>query len=211
ETPLVPFIDYDNDPANWRALIGVRPHRFTSRQPVFYAGPSCSDNATTGVCLAAPGSDAADAAFAATGQVTETGSRSHLSAMQWGPNDEPGPSYGIGNGGPIPDGQLIGVGILYRSTSTPCTGTIQSVWYSQRVGSDMGICVSVNMTVNSSDGFVEAEQVLDASNNPVLSTLTPPFRVNRVTNPGNLQSIPACPEGTSWDGDSCEAELTDED
>src|SRR5690606_10042124 len=96
ETPLVPFVDYNPEgevieanQVNYRALIGVRPSRFTSRQPVFYTEADCGSQMGA-VCLAEPGSDAANATFSASGVMEETGSISYVYPMQ------SSPSYGIG-------------------------------------------------------------------------------------------------------------------
>ena len=56
ETPIVTFVDYgarvdgSGNELNFRALIGVRDDRFTSRQPIFYSNASC----TTDPCIAGP-------------------------------------------------------------------------------------------------------------------------------------------------------------
>jgi hypothetical protein len=175
ETPLVPFIDYEpvaNSTINFRALIGVRDDRFTSRQPIFYSDTQCTSNP----CIAIAGSEDADTLVAnLTG---ETGSISYLYALQGN-----GPTYGVGAG----TGADVR-GKLYRQDSgVACgAGTLQSMWVSQRVVAGSP-CVDLTASGSTISGasltfFESATEVL-ANGVNALERLTPPFITNTVTTP----------------------------
>ncbi len=125
QAPLVPYVDRTvpplaPDPAhrNYRALIGVRDDRFTSREPVYYSGPDCTGTP----CIKATSDEDADNT-GLSGRPA-TGAVSYLHALQGGPN------YAIGAS---PDGIQ---GHLYRSTALACPIApvdIQSRYLSQKV------------------------------------------------------------------------------
>ncbi len=125
EAPLVPYVDRTvpplaPDPAhrNYRALIGVRDDRFTSREPVYYSGPDCTGTP----CIKGTSDEVAD--NTGLSGLPATGAVSYLKALQGGPN------YAIGAS---PDGIQ---GHLYRSTALACPiapADIQSRYLSQKV------------------------------------------------------------------------------
>lgn len=193
DTPLVPFVDYDYGGApdaypNYRTLIGVRPHRFTSRQPVFYTTDGCAPPADMQVCLAMP--DSSRAAVIVQGALQQAGvdhihySTSYLSQMQEG-----APLYGLGYEA-VDGGQVVG-GILYRSVGDSCGGaTIESVWISEAPGSTIeSICFDV-ASQPADATFLAAAAVL-----PLGEKLKRPFRVNPVSNPIAAELLPPCTEG----------------
>lgn len=125
QAPIVPYIDRSVPPAvpdpahrNYRALIGVRDDRFTSREPVYYSGPDCTGTP----CIKATSDEVAD--NTGVSGIPATGAVSYLNALQGGPN------YAIGAS---PDGIK---GHLYRSTALACPvapADIQSRYLSQLV------------------------------------------------------------------------------
>ncbi len=125
EAPLLAYIDRGVPPLapdpghrNYRALIGVRDDRFTSREPVYYAGPDCTGTP----CIKAVSDEVAD--NTGLSGLPATGAVGYLHALQGGPN------YAIGA---APEGFR---GRLYRSTSLACPVAptdIQSRYLSQKV------------------------------------------------------------------------------
>ncbi|MBB1361067.1 hypothetical protein H5125_02700 [Shewanella sp. SR44-4] len=125
ETPIVPFIDggvapLAPDPAhkNYRAILGVRDDRFTSREPVYYDSPNCTGNP----CIKGISDETSD--NRGVDNIAASGAVSYLHALQGGPN------YAIGRS----DDGIIGH--LYRSTPLQCPvdiSDIQSRYMSQRV------------------------------------------------------------------------------
>jgi hypothetical protein len=124
ETPLIPLIDNSipplaPDPAHqsFRAIIGVRDDRFTSREPVYYDGPNCTGNP----CMKGISDETTDSL--GVEKLQATGAVSYLHALQAGPN------YAIGR-------SLDGIrGDLYR-TAGMCPiepSQLQSRYMSQRV------------------------------------------------------------------------------
>lgn len=116
---------------NYRAFVGVRDDRFTSRHRLFYTSGDCSGVAA---CIAGPGEEGDDNRAVGSPPIGEAGGIGYLYAMQQGP------SYGIG--ADLTNVAAGGVGgfpgALYRSSAEQCddatiTG-IQSYWESQRVG-----------------------------------------------------------------------------
>lgn len=185
ETPLIPFIDYDplGTGVNFRALVGVRDDRFTSRQPVFYSDNACSNNP----CLAIAGSETANTFVANI--LGETGSISYLYALQGG-----GPTYGVGSGS---GGNVRGR--LYRqNVGVACGATLNSMWVSQRVVTG-NPCVDLNTPPGSPisgaglANFESAVNVVDSNGTNVLESLTPPFITNMVIDPSTdfLSAPPA--------------------
>jgi len=136
ETPRLFYIDrgvtWGPNPApnnvfNFRAFIGVRDDRFTSRHRIFYYNANCTGQA----CIAGAGREDQDNNAVGTPEVGEAGGIGYLYALQQGP------SYGIG----ADLNQTFGVanyrfpGTLYRQNETAmCVdANIQSAWESQKV------------------------------------------------------------------------------
>ncbi len=124
ESPIIPYIDRsvpplapDPDHYNYRALIGVRDDRFTSRQRIFYTEDNCSLGSE---CIAPAGAESAD--NMGIDLLPGTGGVGYLYATQGGP------SYAVG-------ASSAGVtGWLFRETASACSSnTIKSVWSSQAV------------------------------------------------------------------------------
>lgn len=186
EAPLVPFIDYgartdiNGNLINYRALIGVRDDRFTSRQPVFYSDASCSLNP----CLAGP---SAEASYnTGIDGIAETGAVGYLYALQ-------GITYGIGSG-------LGGAikGRLYRQTTTACAANLGYAWMSQRVVTGTP-CTAITATGNNPAGFFIAESVTRSNGDNVLDPLIPPFYTNMVVKPSvTYSTLAPGDETTVW-------------
>jgi hypothetical protein len=160
EAPRLFYVDRDvpwGDPPverNFRAFVGVRDDRFTSRHRIFYEGPGCTGPA---ICIQGAGSEMPDSRH--VGEVVEeltpgepmptdewvdhAGGVGYLYALQ------EGPSYAIGRD-PDTAGNPGGLpGALYRQSAELCDAdTTQSVWESQRVGS---ACVERTVTLVVSD------------------------------------------------------------
>lgn len=125
EAPLIAYVDRtvpplspNPDHRNYRALIGVRDDRFTSREPVYYDGANCTGTP----CIKAISDEASDSM--GVSNIANTGAVSYLHALQGGPN------YAIGRS---PDGIT---GFLYRSGPAVCpveAEQIRSRYMSQRV------------------------------------------------------------------------------
>ena len=187
EAPLVPFIDYgartdiNGNLINYRALIGVRDDRFTSRQPVFYSDASCSLNP----CLAEPSGEASY--NIGVDGIAETGGVSYLYALQ-------GITYGIGSG----VGGAI-KGRLYRQTTTACSANLQYAWDSQWVVTGSP-CRDIADTGANPAGFFIAESLERAANENVLDPLIPPFYTNMIGTPSTTYSTvaPGPTEATVW-------------
>jgi len=189
EAPLVPFIDYgartdgNGDPINFRALIGVRDDRFTSRQPIFYSGAACDGTA----CIAGP---SAEASYnTGIDDATTTGGVSYLNALQ-------GITYGIGAGTGAVNSPTDIRGWLYRQKIDACSAAnLNSIWDSQRVV-PLRPCVTIAPSI-SANGFFDAEAVVGAgvAAANVLAPLTPPFYTNMISTPSTTYlSIPATSE-----------------
>lgn len=87
---------------NYRALIGVRDDRFTSREPIYYTGLNCTGEP----CIKPTSSESLDSS--GVSRLPNTGAVSYFQALQGSPN------YAIGrssNGIP---------GFLYRETIAAC-------------------------------------------------------------------------------------------
>jgi len=189
EAALVAFIDYgartdaNGDPVNHRALIGVRDDRFTSRQPIFYTGPSCTGDP----CIAGPSDEGAY--NIGVDNVATTGAVGYLYALQ-------GVTYGIGVGRTDDPATLnineSYIGRLYRQDVGVC-GAVQSAWYSQRVVT-ADPCQSP-LPVNPV-GLYPAVSVDRAVNENVLDPLTAPFYTNMISTPSTTYiSVPPDGEG----------------
>tara|TARA_R110001583_G_scaffold45508_2_gene143270 strand:+ start:177 stop:1484 length:1308 start_codon:yes stop_codon:yes gene_type:complete len=125
EAPRIPYIDRtvaplspDPEHRNYRALIGIRDDRFTSREPVYYDGENCTGTP----CIKASSDEAAD--NVGIENLSATGAVSYLYKMQGGP------TYAIGRS---PDGIK---GFLFRETASACPVSpeaIKSRYMSQKV------------------------------------------------------------------------------
>ncbi len=108
DAPRIPYIDRtapagsDGVQRNFRALIGVRDDRFTSREPVYYPTANCTGTP----CIKSTSNELSDSYDIAGDGAA--GAVSYLSALQAGPN------YAIGNSGTDVKG------FLFRETSAAC-------------------------------------------------------------------------------------------
>jgi hypothetical protein len=183
ESPLLVFTDYDplGTGINFRALIGARADRFTSRQVVLYESTDCGATASLPICVTKPGAfDADDLIKSATGL---TSSLSSIYALQGN-----GPVYAVGRGITSSD-----QGRLYRGNFTSGTSPQQvdcpanefnSVWVSMRGTNDSCLSLVAPITGTITTDFQEAVEVMmpDGVTN-VFFGLTPPFFTNMVGNP----------------------------
>lgn len=116
QAPLVFYYDRESD-QSYRALIGIRDDRFTSREAVYYSAPNCTGDP----CIKTLSNEMTDSR--GTDQITATGNVSYFNALQQGPN------YAIGSDGTVK-------GALLRSTAQACPvddDQIQSRYISQKV------------------------------------------------------------------------------
>ena len=121
EAPLLMFTDSSGD-TPYRALIGIRDDRFTTREPVYYTLPNCQGDP----CVKSTSNEALDSS--GTERLPGTGAVSYFNALQGGPN------YAIGAGA---DGERL-KGNLYREAPEACEVTILNAvlgsrWNSQKV------------------------------------------------------------------------------
>ncbi|MDO6546026.1 hypothetical protein [Pseudoalteromonas carrageenovora] len=117
QAPLIFYTDRQVN-ATYRALIGIRDDRFTSREAVYYDAPNCQGNP----CLKGLSDEASDSQ--GISNINNTGNVSYINALQQGPN------YAIGQFGNSVIGQLL------RSTEQACpanSGQILSRYVSQKV------------------------------------------------------------------------------
>ncbi len=128
EAPLLFFIDRTLSPDNegreqaFRALIGIRDDRFTSREPIYYTQLNCKGDP----CIKPTSSERLDNRGVDIAS-TDTGAVSYFHALQDGPN------YAIGQD---PSGGLKG--FLYRESVEACpvnviTAVTGSRYISQKV------------------------------------------------------------------------------
>jgi len=115
-----PLIFYTDRQANstYRALIGIRDDRFTSREAVYYDAPNCQGNP----CLKGLSDELSDSL--GLSKTINSGNVSYINALQQGPN------YAIGQ----LDSSVIG--LLLKSTALACPATgdeIVSRYVSQKV------------------------------------------------------------------------------
>lgn len=115
-----PLIFYTDRRANntYRALIGIRDDRFTSREAVYYDAPNCQGNP----CLKGLSDEATDSQ--GVSKLNNTGNVSYINALQQGPN------YAIGQLGNTVIGQLL------RSTPQQCPANSEQIlsrYVSQKV------------------------------------------------------------------------------
>ncbi|AOE83779.1 hypothetical protein [Pseudomonas sp. TCU-HL1] len=117
DAPRLFYIDRSQD-RNYRALIGVRDDRFTTREPLYYAGNSCEGDP----CIKAVSDESTD--NRGVDGISGSGSVSYFNALQGQPN------YAVGQGASgLP-------GALFRETTQSCPieiADIGSRWVSQKV------------------------------------------------------------------------------
>jgi hypothetical protein len=145
ETPRLFYVDRtlsgadpDNPPSgvlgdwagnNFRAFVGVRGYRFTSRHRIFYTNSAdcgVTSSGSVSTCIAGAGRDDQDDLAVGEPPIVKAGGIGYLYELQGGP------SYGIGRGiAPA----LPETGSLYRQSTATCDPTtIGSAWASQTVG-----------------------------------------------------------------------------
>ncbi|WP_025563344.1 hypothetical protein [Psychromonas sp. SP041] len=104
DAPQLLYIDRTttNPPKNYRALIGVRDDRFTSREPIYYTALNCQGDP----CIKPTSNETLDSS--GVSRLPNTGAVSYFQALQNGPN------YAIGRS---PNGLP---GFLYKETFEAC-------------------------------------------------------------------------------------------
>lgn len=170
-----PLIFYTDRGANntYRALIGIRDDRFTSREAVYYDAPNCQGNP----CLKGLSDEATDSQ--SVSKLNNTGNVSYINALQQGPN------YAIGQLGNSVIGQLL------RSTPQQCPANSEQIlsrYVSQKV-----------VTGSPCESFEIDKQPADSSclvgvtalGNPLLGT----------SDQGLSQSCDTCQTGYESQGD----------
>ena len=170
-----PLIFYTDRRANntYRALIGIRDDRFTSREAVYYDAPNCQGNP----CLKGLSDEATDSQ--GVSKLNNTGNVSYINALQQGPN------YAIGQLGNTVIGQLL------RSTPQQCPANSEQIlsrYVSQKV-----------VTGSPCESFEIDKQPADSSclvgvtalGNPLLGT----------SDQGLSQSCDTCQTGYESQGD----------
>ncbi|MBB1275142.1 hypothetical protein [Pseudoalteromonas sp. SR43-3] len=170
-----PLIFYTDRGANntYRALIGIRDDRFTSREAVYYDAPNCQGNP----CLKGLSDEATDSQ--GVSKLNNTGNVSYINALQQGPN------YAIGQLGNTVIGQLL------RSTPQQCPANSEQIlsrYVSQKV-----------VTGSPCESFEIDKQPADSSclvgvtalGNPLLGT----------SDQGLSQSCDTCQTGYESQGD----------
>ncbi|KAA1155278.1 hypothetical protein EU510_04010 [Pseudoalteromonas sp. FUC4] len=170
-----PLIFYTDRGANntYRALIGIRDDRFTSREAVYYDAPNCQGNP----CLKGLSDEATDSQ--GVSKLNNTGNVSYINALQQGPN------YAIGQLGNTVIGQLL------RSTPQQCPANSEQIlsrYVSQKV-----------VTGSPCESFEIDKQPADSSclvgvtalGNPLLGT----------SDQGLSQSCDTCQAGYESQGD----------
>ncbi|WP_282114278.1 hypothetical protein [Pseudoalteromonas arctica] len=170
-----PLIFYTDRGANntYRALIGIRDDRFTSREAVYYDAPNCQGNP----CLKGLSDESTDSQ--GVSKLNNTGNVSYINALQQGPN------YAIGQLGNTVIGQLL------RSTPQQCPANSEQIlsrYVSQKV-----------VTGSPCESFEIDKQPADSSclvgvtalGNPLLGT----------SDQGLSQSCDTCQTGYESQGD----------
>ncbi len=117
DAPRLFYIDR-SQASNYRTLIGIRDDRFTSREPLYYAGNSCEGDP----CIKSTSDESTD--NTGVDGLSGSGSVSYFNALQGQPN------YAVGRGSSgLP-------GALFRETAQACPlepEAIGSRWVSQAV------------------------------------------------------------------------------
>lgn len=179
EAPRVSYIDRtvaagaDGIQRNYRALIGIRDDRFTSREPVYYENPDCTGTP----CIKSPSNELADSNGIA-GDVN-SGATGYIYALQ------DGPTYAIGRS---PEGVQ---GYLYRETPQACPISpqdIQSRYISQKVVTGSP-CEP--LTRSTGDSGTSGAYVADAYTDCLVG----------VDTSLGITNLCACPEGFNDQGD----------
>lgn len=117
QAPLIFYTDRQAN-ATYRALIGIRDDRFTSREAIYYDAPNCQGNP----CIKSLSDELSDS-FGVS-KTPNSGNVSYINALQQGPN------YAIGQLNNSVRGQLL------KSTALACPATgdeIVSRYMSQKV------------------------------------------------------------------------------
>ncbi|MBB1455468.1 hypothetical protein [Pseudoalteromonas sp. SG43-5] len=172
QAPLIFFTDRGAN-NTYRALIGIRDDRFTSREAVYYDAPNCQGNP----CLKGLSDEATDSQ--GVSKLNNTGNVSYINALQQGPN------YAIGQLGNSVIGQLL------RSTPQQCPANSEQIlsrYVSQKV-----------VTGSPCESFEIDKQPADSSclvgvtalGNPLLGT----------SDQGLSQSCDTCQTGYESQGD----------
>ncbi|WP_339906894.1 hypothetical protein [Pseudomonas guineae] len=134
DAPRLFYIDRTQS-TNYRTLIGVRDDRFTSREPLYYAGNSCEGDP----CIKSTSDEATD--NNGVDGISGSGSVSYFNALQGQPN------YAVGRG---VDGLP---GALFRESPQACpveAEQIGSRWVSQSVVSGKP-CEVVNLDQSATE------------------------------------------------------------
>jgi hypothetical protein len=139
EAPRLFYVDRDvawgGATANYRAVIGIRDDRFTSRHRLYYQNTDCTSTDLDGICIGRAGNEGDDnqgvgsvpIEGAGESPIERGGGVGYLYPLQGGP------SYGIGRDLDEPVTGLPGT--LFRATAISCDTTlVQSRWTSQNVG-----------------------------------------------------------------------------
>ncbi|WP_166420322.1 hypothetical protein [Pseudoalteromonas sp. Z1A8] len=172
QAPLIFYTDRGEN-NTYRALIGIRDDRFTSREAVYYDAPNCQGNP----CLKGLSDEATDSQ--GVSKLNNTGNVSYINALQQGPN------YAIGQLGNTVIGQLL------RSTPQQCPANSEQIlsrYVSQKV-----------VTGSPCESFEIDKQPADSSclvgvtalGNPLLGT----------SEQGLSQSCDSCKTGYESQGD----------
>ncbi|MBH0039564.1 hypothetical protein [Pseudoalteromonas sp. SWN166] len=170
-----PLIFYTDRGANntYRALIGIRDDRFTSREAVYYDAPNCQGNP----CLKGLSDEATDSQ--GVSKLNNTGNVSYINALQQGPN------YAIGQLGNTVIGQLL------RSTPQQCPANSEQIlsrYVSQKVVAGSP-CESFEIDKQPADSSCLVG--VTALGNPLLGT----------SDQGLSQSCDSCQTGYESQGD----------
>jgi len=212
----VPFgaVDCTDLERNYRAFVGVRDDRFTTRPRVFYSELGCTgkpclpsvsnetaDNLAIGYLNSAidTNNDGTADAFD-TAQLQFAGGVGYLYALQHGPN------YGVGadidqtyNGLRLP-------GTLYRQTADACLEggeSILSVWTSQEVTSAEP-CLNLPATLEIESAKCPSGQEGDAAGEPCnVSPNVDPRCVTGGTCAGGVNVGLSCYENSHCPGSTC--------
>ncbi|GAB0109230.1 hypothetical protein [Pseudoalteromonas distincta] len=170
-----PLIFYTDRGANstYRALIGIRDDRFTSREAVYYDAPNCQGNP----CLKGLSDEATDSQ--GVSKLNNTGNVSYINALQQGPN------YAIGQLGNTVIGQLL------RSTPQQCPANSEQIlsrYVSQKV-----------VTGSPCESFEIDKQPADSSCLVGVTALGNPLL--GISDQGLSQSCDTCQTGYESQGD----------
>ncbi|MBB1281882.1 hypothetical protein [Pseudoalteromonas sp. SR41-1] len=172
QAPLIFYTDRGEN-NTYRALIGIRDDRFTSREAVYYDAPNCQGNP----CLKGLSDEATDSQ--GVSKLNNTGNVSYINALQQGPN------YAIGQLGNSVIGQLL------RSTPQQCPANSEQIlsrYVSQKVVTGSP-CESFEIDTQPADSSCLVG--VTALGNPLLGT----------SDQGISQSCDTCQTGYESQGD----------